>query len=74
MCGKFGANRDNVLKKIWPLTLNDVDLDQIWPHRNEPLKGNSRVTKFCEIGPKDVGEKQMWPLGPTTLTFAETNP
>jgi hypothetical protein len=42
--------------RFWPLTLNDLDLDQIWPHRNEPLKGNSRVslhtlTKFCEIGP-----------------------
>jgi hypothetical protein len=62
-----------------PLTLNDLDLDQIWPHRNEPLKGNSRVslhtlTKFCEIGPKDVGEKHMWPLGPNDLDICRNKP
>jgi hypothetical protein len=66
--------------KFWPLTLNDLDLDQIWPHRIEPLKGNSKVslhtlTKFCEIGPPRTWERNKCNLwAPTTLTFAETNP
>jgi hypothetical protein len=50
-----------------------------WPHRNEPLKGNSRVsphtlTKFCEIGPKNVGENQMWPLGSNDLDLCRNKP
>jgi hypothetical protein len=80
MCGKFGANRDNFFLNVdlWPsmtLTLTKFDLTEMNPSRAFNSRvGLQTLTKFCEIGPKDVGEKQMWPLGPNDLDLCRNKP
>jgi hypothetical protein len=56
---------------LWPsmtLTLTKFDLTEINPPRAIPYH------VLWNWGPKDVGEKQMWPLGPNDLDLCRTNP
>jgi hypothetical protein len=56
------------------LALTKFDLTEMNPSRAFPGSAYTPLPSFVKLGPKDVGEKQMWPLGPNDLDLCQKKP
>jgi hypothetical protein len=73
MWGKFGANRGNFFFKfdLWPsMTLNFTKFDLAEMNPSRAIPGSA----YTPLPTKDVGEKQMWHLGPNDLDLCRNKP